>query len=67
MLVGAVDLKQAAVPLEDLCEAVQVGFFTHDQKFWREWKQDLRTRLQKRVSYVHPDFRLAMPPWLELP
>ncbi|MEQ1631986.1 MAG: hypothetical protein ABL997_06410 [Planctomycetota bacterium] len=67
MLVSAVDLKQARVPMEDLCEAVQVGFFTHDAKFWREWKQDLKARLQKRVSYVHPDYRLAMPPWLELP
>lgn len=67
MLVSAVDLKQARVPMEDLCEAVQVGFFTHESKFWREWKQDLKTRLQKRVSYVHPDYRLAMPPWLELP
>lgn len=67
MLAGSADLQQTRVPMEDVCECVQVAFFTHDTKFWREWKQDLKTRLKDRVTYVHPDYRLAMPPWLQLP
>lgn len=67
MLAGCADLTQTRVPMEDTCECVQVAFFTHDAKFWREWKQELKTRLKDRVTYVHPDYRLAMPPWLQLP
>lgn len=67
MLAGCADLNQTRVPMEDVCECVQVAFFTHDAKFLREWKLELKTRLKDRVTYVHPDYRLAMPPWLQLP
>ena len=67
MLAGCADLTQTRLPMEDVCECVQVAFFTHDAKFLREWKLELKTRLKDRVTYVHPDYRLAMPPWLQLP
>lgn len=67
LLVGCLDLTRTQVPMEDTCECVQVGFVTHDAAAWREWESALRDRIADRVTYVHPDYRLAMPPWLDLP
>lgn len=67
VVVGAFDLKQARAPMEDIVEAGMLGFFTHDDRAFAEWSNRLRERIRTRVTYVHPDFRLAMPPWLVLP
>ncbi len=67
MLAGCIDLTQTRVPMEDTCECVMVGFFTHDSQAEGQWELDLRTRLPRLVTYVHPDYRLAMPPWLQIP
>ncbi len=67
VLAGCLDLTQTRVPMEDTCECVMVGFFTHDSQAEGQWELDLRTRLPQLVTYVHPDYRLAMPPWLNIP
>jgi hypothetical protein len=67
LLVGCVDLTRTQVPMEDTAECVQVGFVTHDAAAFREWETAMQERLADRVTFVHPDFRLAMPPWLNLP
>jgi hypothetical protein len=67
VLAGCIDLTQTRVPMEDTCECVMVGFFTHDSQAEGQWELDLRTRLPQLVTYVHPDYRLAMPPWLNIP
>lgn len=67
VVVGAFDLKQARAPMEDVVEAGMLGFFTHDERAFADWSNQLRERIRTRVTYVHPDFRLAMPPWLVLP
>lgn len=60
-------LEQARAPMEDIADAGLLCFFTHDDRGWAEWNDRLRERVRTRVTYVHPDLRLAMPPWLVLP
>ncbi len=67
LLVGCLDLTRTQVPMEDTCECVQVGFVTHNAPQWREWESATQSRIADRVTFVHPDYRLAMPPWLNLP
>jgi hypothetical protein len=67
LLVGCVDLTRTQVPMEDTAECVQVGFVTHDAAAFREWETAMQQRIADRVTFVHPEFRLAMPPWLNLP
>lgn len=67
VVAGAFDLKQARAPMEDVVDVGILGFYTHDEGAWSGWTDQLRARIRTRVTYVHPDFRLAMPPWLVLP
>lgn len=67
IVAGAFDLVQEREVIKDRCDALQVMFPTHSAAAFGEWLQALRTRLGPRVTYVHKDYRLAMPPWLKVP
>jgi hypothetical protein len=67
VVAGALDLKLSAAVLDDLCEAIQVAFYTHTGKDYLAWLEAARERIAGRVTHVHPDFRDAMPIWLKLP
>jgi hypothetical protein len=67
VVAGALDLKSSAAVLDDVCEAVQVAFYTHAPQAWFAWLEAMRERIAQRVTFVHPDFRDAMPIWLKLP
>lgn len=53
--------------LDDYVDALQVGFLTHDNAEWMAWLEGEERRIGTKVTYVHPDFREAMPQWLHLP
>lgn len=67
VVAAALDLQQSLVVAHDRCVAFQVGFTTHDAQGYAAWLRDLRRRLADKATWVHPDYRLAMPQWLRLP
>jgi len=67
MLCGALDLREGGVVGDDLVDAVQVPFQTHDHPTFRKWLDEQQAALANKASYVHPDYRNAMPVWLQLP
>lgn len=67
VVAGALDLQQSVVVPQDRCEAIQVGFLTHDAAAYARWLGELQQRLGDKATYVHPDYRAAMPQWLRLP
>lgn len=67
-VVGAFDVVDGGVLGDDVVDAMQVPFFTHaDKDDFDKWLARLRPRCADKVSYVHPDFRNAVPEWLKLP
>jgi hypothetical protein len=63
----AFDLFESPLMLDDYTDALQVGFMTHDAEAWGIWLAAEKQRVAPLVTYVHPDYREAMPPWLQLP
>ena len=48
----------------DRADVCLVHFHIHGAKAHNTWLTDLRQRLAKKPAFVHPDFRDAVPPWL---
>ncbi|MEY4672309.1 MAG: hypothetical protein RL148_93 [Planctomycetota bacterium] len=67
MLCGALDLREGGVVGDDLVDAVQVPFQTHDHPTFRKWLDEQQAALATKASFVHPEYRNAMPVWLKLP
>ncbi|GAB4138329.1 MAG: hypothetical protein Fur0037_03980 [Planctomycetota bacterium] len=65
---GAVDIEEAGVVSDDLVDAIQVPFYTFPDKYaYHDWLASAEAECAGRATFVHPDFRNAMPPWLKLP
>lgn len=64
---AAYDLRESPVVYGDMVDALQVGFVTHTAGEWASWYGAERERIATKVTYVHPDYRDAMPSWLQLP
>ncbi len=67
VLASAFDVERGSEVLRDRCDALLVHFLTHPANLWAEWLAALRTRIADRVTFVHPDYHLALPPWMKLP
>lgn len=67
VVAAAFDLHESALMIDDYVESLQVPFVTHDTESWATWLEAEKERVATRVSYVHPEFREAMPSWLQLP
>jgi hypothetical protein len=67
VLAAAFEIVPGRTPLGDACEALLVPFSTHADAAFGDWLSALQVRLAGAVTHVHPDYRLAMPPWLKLP
>ncbi len=67
VVAAAFDLQESALVLDDLADTLQVGFMTHDPTAWAAWLLAERQRVGAAVTHVHPDYREAMPEWLQLP
>jgi hypothetical protein len=66
-VVGSFDLVEATLLLDDRCDALQVTFYTpelHDTQTYHRWLDALQKRLDKKVTWFHPDYRDAVPRWL---
>lgn len=67
VVASAYDLRKAAAVIDDLADAVQVGFLTHTPGDWSTWLDLEKARIKNKVTYVHPDYREALPEWIQLP
>jgi hypothetical protein len=67
IVASAYEIKEAALVLDDVADAVQVGFLTHSPGDWVTWLEQEQRRLADKVTYVHPDFREHLPEWIVLP
>lgn len=66
-VVGSFDLVEAQLVFDDRCDALQVTFYTpqlHDEQSYHRWLGALQARLDKKVTWYHPDYRDAVPTWL---
>lgn len=66
-LVSSFTLNKSPLVMADYVDALQVGFITHKSKEWREWWDNKKLTLGKKVTFVHPDYRDNIPTWMELP
>lgn len=67
MVVAAHELREGGVAIEDLADAFQVGFHTHERDAWDLWLEQHKRTLHRKVTYVHPDYHEALPTWLRNP
>lgn len=67
VVTGAHDYAEMPLRSEDMVEATQVGFFTHTYGAWRDWLATEQQRVADKVTYVHPDYREALPTWCKSP
>lgn len=67
VVAAAFDLVESQLVLDDYVDALQVGFMTHDLESWVPWWKAETKRIGPLVTHVHPDYREAMPEWLQLP
>lgn len=61
------EVKTGALTVDDHADSLQVGFATHPGAEWQAWLVAEQKRIADKVTFVHPDYREAMPPWLVLP
>jgi hypothetical protein len=53
--------------LEDVVDALQVGFVTHTAGPWAEWLEAQKRAIADKVTFLHPDYHGVLPPWLRAP
>lgn len=63
-LVATREILRGVTRAADRADAYLVTFYTHDAKEFGAWWSAARARLAGRVTYVHPDYVRALPPWL---
>lgn len=64
-VVGTYDLRESpGLVLEDYIDALQVGFITHTSAKLLEWYSAQKQELADKATFVHPDYKNAMPPWI---
>lgn len=66
-VVGSFDAKQHQMALEDSVDALEVAFFTHGGTDWRNWLESEQARVADKLTFVHPDYRFALPSWIHPP
>ena len=64
-LIATYRLHQGITTVEDQVEAYLVPFYTHSGALFASWYKAEKQRIRNRVTYVHPDYREALPPWVE--
>jgi hypothetical protein len=66
-VVAARDLQESAIVGDDVADAVIVPFVTHDLHDFTVWYNEQKLEIANRVTWIHPDYRDAVPEWLKLP
>ncbi len=67
LVVAAYDLHENQLILSEYVDALEVAFVTHTTPKWLEWYAAEKQRLASTATFVHPDYRTAMPEWIQLP
>jgi hypothetical protein len=64
-VVGVLDHHESpGMKADDYVDVLQVGFLTHTRKDWMTLFEGVKPTLGGKVTFVHPDYVHAMPPWL---
>lgn len=63
IVAGALDYHQAPLAAEDMVDALEVGFFTHEVGAWKEWIEAEQLRVKNKITYIHPDYKEVLPTW----
>jgi hypothetical protein len=66
-VVGSLGMHETQSALDDYCTALQIGFVTHSGTEWQQWIEAEHARIADKVTFVHPDYREALPTWLKPP
>ncbi len=66
-LVSAYERYESQLVMADYVDALQVGFITHTATQWQEYWSEKRQEIGQKVTFLHPDYRDDMPPWLKAP
>lgn len=66
-VVGSYKLNTSPLTIADFVDALQVGFVTHTSQDWRLWWENEQLRIGPKVTFVHPDYRDDLPPWMTVP
>ena len=66
-VVGCLGRHETQSALDDYCSALQIGFVTHSATEWQQWIEGEHARVADKVTFVHPDYREALPTWLKPP
>ena len=66
-LISVYRVERGASRINDVVELFQAPFYTAEAEEFGAWLKARQAEVADRVTYVHPDYRDAMPPWLSLP
>jgi hypothetical protein len=64
-LMSVADYRPGIERSGDLVNAYQVPFYTHGKREFDDWWAEQRRVLAGKLTYVHPDYADALPPWLK--
>ena len=67
IVAGARDYLESPIVAHDLVDTTMAGFFTHGTRDWLLWLEAEQNRVADKLTYVHPDYREALPAWCKLP
>jgi len=67
VVAAAYSLAQEPLAIDDHVDSLQVTFSTHSAADWRIWLEKEQKRVGDKVTFVHPDYREALPPWVTPP
>lgn len=66
-VVSAYERFESQLVMADYVDALQVGFITHTAVAWEKYWRAKRQEIGRKVTFLHPDYRDDMPPWLQAP
>lgn len=66
-VVGGYEYHESQLRAADYVDTLQVGFITHTSKQWLLYWEETKKTLGDKVTFVHPDYRDDMPPWMKIP
>ncbi|MBL8732611.1 MAG: hypothetical protein JNN13_09615 [Planctomycetes bacterium] len=67
IVASAFELHESPLKSDDYVDGLQVAYFTHSDQEWLDWYAAQKLLLADKVTFVHPDYREAMPAWMHLP
>lgn len=66
-LLSTYEITRGVTRTTDRAEVCQVAFFTHDSVAFGEWLAQSKGAVADRVTFLHSDYRGALPAWIKAP